>query len=44
MTLTLVMADAAKLSFVFTSFVELPTFVKVDLRYCPVLHVSAHSA
>ena len=33
MTLSLVMADAARLSFVFSSFVELPSFVKVEPRY-----------
>ena len=33
MTLILVMADATRRSFVFTSFVELPSFVKVEPRY-----------
>ena len=33
MTLSLVMVDAARLSFVFTSFVELPTFVKSEPMY-----------
>ena len=33
MTLSLVMADKARLSFVFTSFVQLPSFAKVEPRY-----------
>ena len=33
MTLSLVIADAARLSFVFTSIVEIPSFVKVEPRY-----------
>ena len=32
-TLSLVMADAARLNSVVTSFVELPSFVKVEPRY-----------